>query len=859
MKNLYFMLTCLSSLVFFHMHCAQEQKQSKRARTAAHVYAADQTLDSLPSILIREIAGYIPARDIPPLMFSCHTIYAALQGHLQQDSLPVLPRSLVPNLIYEATDPIGFVHERAQDKTMPVLRPLVRIHGRQVPTQEVLGALHQSIIEILQTKEIDPICYICAQAQGQPTVKLYGQTFDTTKILQDLTARGETPLRIRSDQEDKNVYDINHFFSTQEGADIFPACNTLGAPETFLQTLKPEEHLDYVQWHRIRYQGTILQELLPLLNKLCTDHPFEGIVLCLDNDEILTHEGVQALAPYPITALLISSARLPEGIGILSALKHLRLILIDLDDDANIADGSLIPSELCQLPELRALDITAPQTQAAKLVIPTEINNLKKLQYLRFDAFTFDASLSHLKKVPNLKILKLISPEFIEFPKALCDCTNIQWLYWDITSGNHDAEDCVESTDIPMEIANLQKLSALRLSYGERTIMAIPSSIGNLRLLSHFDLSISHVQAIPQEIKFMKALCLLDLSLCDVPRIPDEICELPNLNIAINCYFDTDISFKTLKYLLDRKALHIDLNNFHFLRPLMELREALLPYQKSINYFNAQPVSQDAKAFRDTHFFMRNYVLEKVPCLLEGSIQLKTLEQLIDTFRIHTTDSSRSKVWTPDQYFTSALAPLTHDFEQYRLILSTLTHNIHYIESNFTTLADKTCSYAHYIIKMKPVINYALDLLNPSILPVKRQEIFSHIEELQGLLSTFANPAFINDSQKFEAAVNFIDHQLEEQKAMLSTVAHNIEYIEGPYASKTDKTSEYATFVMKIKDVVYYALELINPALRPERRQEILGHTKELLELLTLLENKAFIDNSQTFELDTYLIKEESQ
>jgi Leucine-rich repeat (LRR) protein len=833
--------------------------QSKRTRNAAYFSTADQSLESMPSILVREIAAHVPASDIPALMRSCHAVNAAIQGHLQQNGVPVLSRTLAPNLIHETTDPIRFVLERAQDATtLPVLRPLVRIHGRQVPTQEVLGTLYQAIIEILQTKEIDPIRYVCTQAQGNPRVTLYGQTFDTIKILQDLTAQGETPLRIRSNNPGQNSYDINNFLGSHEDAAIFPACDALETSEKFLQTLNTEELLDYVQWHSVRFQGTMLQELLPILDKLCAEHPHDGIVLCLDHDDILTHEGTQALAKYPITALFIEEAHLPEGIGALSPLKHLRTIIIEYAEDTDIADSSIIPSEFCQLSELRALDIIAPQAQTTKLIIPIEISNLKKLQYLRLNTFTFDGSLSHLSSVPNLKILKLISPSFVEFPKALCDCINIQWLYWDITSGNYDAEDCVESTEIPMEIAKLQKLRALRLSYGEKTIMVLPASIGHLKSLSHLNLSISRVQAIPQEIKNMKALCLLDLELCDVPRIPEEICELPNLKgVYLSKYssIETYVSFKTLKYLLDHDALRIDLNNFQLLHPLMELREALLPYQRSIDFFNALPINQEVSDFRHTHYLMRNFVLKEIPYLLNGSILLGELEKFIDKFQIHPIYLSRSEVWTTDQYFTSALSPFAYDFEQCRPILSTLTTNIKYIESKITTLADKKSPYAQYIMKMKPIIDCALDLLNPSISTARKQEIFCHIEELLALFDTLSDQAFVNASQEFEQAI----YLLEKHKAMLFTVAHNIEHIEGPYASKSDKASEYSTLIMQLKDVVGYAFELLNPALRPERCQEILDHPKELLELLTLLENKAFIDDSQKFELDTYLIKDDSQ
>jgi hypothetical protein len=65
--------------------------------------------------------------------------------------------------------------------------------------------------------------------------------------------------------------------------------------------------------------------------------------------------------------------------------------------------------------------------------------------------------------------------------------------------------------------------------------------------------------------------------------------------------------------------------------------------------------------------------------------------------------------------------------------------------------------------------------------------------------------------------------------------------------------------IIRLKDVVNYALELLNPSLPQERRQEILSHSKELLELLTLLENKTFIDNSQKFEFESYFIKDDPQ
>ena len=494
--------------------CQQSHKKSRVEQEKSQGI----TLTDLPCDILRLITAYLPGRDITQLAQTCR----AFRDMLNVASPHMLVPSIARSLIYKFDNPLQYIRDRVPKNAMIETKPHIVIHGCRVPLLEleiaVANDIQSSIIDILVSRELDPIEYVCSNAQGQPIVNLYGQEFNTVAILQQLRSLGWSPMRMQVADERLT---LDSFFNNPGGKcdysdrPIVPSVHGLRAPKLFLESLSEEERLDYVPWVYVRMVDGNYQALLQRLERIYTEQPGVGIWLQIIGAIIpgevateLRQEFVTALAKYPITALFVDDAELPEGSAIFSVLKHLRLLSISL---SGAASDNLFPAALCELPELRAVQFAIDPVEEPILNFPEGLGSLKKLQYINMYNFRF-SGLENLAKAPQLRILKLISPEFTQLPETLCDLRNLRALYWgSLEYMEEEHEMPMPETFIPARIADLNKLRGLKIQYYSNAYFSLPRSIGQLESLRHLDLSGCAIEDLPEELGLLTNLHVLDL------------------------------------------------------------------------------------------------------------------------------------------------------------------------------------------------------------------------------------------------------------------------------------------------------------------------------------------------------------
>ena len=495
--------------------CQQSHKKSRVEQEESQGI----TLTDLPWDILRLITAYLPGRDITQLAQTCR----AFRDMLNVASPHMLVPSVARSLIYKFDNPLQYIRDRVPKNAMIETKPHIVIHGCRVPLLELeiatVNDIQSSIIDILASRELDPIEYVCSNAQGQPIVNLYGQEFNTVAILQQLRSLGWNPMRMQVADERLT---LDSFFNNPEGKcdysdkPIVPSVHGLQVPELFLESLSEEERLDYAPWVYVRMVDGNYEALLQKLKNICEKRPGVGIWLQIIGAIIpgevateLRQEFVAALAKYPITALFVDDAELPEGSAIFSVLKHLRLLSISL---SGTASDNLFPAALCELPELRAVQFAIdPSIEEPTLNFPKDLGNLKKLQYINMYNFRF-SGLENLASLPQLRMLKLISPEFTQLPETLCDLRNLRALYWgSLEDREEEHEMPMPETFIPARIADLNKLRGLKIQYYSNAYFSLPRSIGQLESLRHLDLSGCAIEDLPEELGSLTNLHVLDL------------------------------------------------------------------------------------------------------------------------------------------------------------------------------------------------------------------------------------------------------------------------------------------------------------------------------------------------------------
>jgi Leucine-rich repeat (LRR) protein len=149
-----------------------------------------------------------------------------------------------------------------------------------------------------------------------------------------------------------------------------------------------------------------------------------------------------------------------------------------------------IPNEIGNLPDLQVLELDGgPAFASGRVLLPTTLSNLLKIQILDISGFDLAGSLpAGLGNLTQLKVLRLISKHYSglgppsygltgNIPAEIGNLANLQIL---------DLESQCLSGGLPDELGNLTQLNVLNVSNNSISCQlggGIPSSVGNLRNL----------------------------------------------------------------------------------------------------------------------------------------------------------------------------------------------------------------------------------------------------------------------------------------------------------------------------------------------------------------------------------------
>ncbi len=178
-----------------------------------------------------------------------------------------------------------------------------------------------------------------------------------------------------------------------------------------------------------------------------------------------------------------------------------------------------LPKEIGTLTNLIHLDLgsnLSSSTPNRLSHLPPEIGNLSKLEHLNL-RFNYEISLpSEMGNLVSLKKLNL-SRTLIKIPSVIGELKNLEEL---IVNDN-------EFDEFPKVISNLSKLKVLDL--GRNHITICPSGISNLQNLTLLDLHDNRFIILPKEIGQLKNLKKLYLNDNALKEIPEEFCKLQQL------------------------------------------------------------------------------------------------------------------------------------------------------------------------------------------------------------------------------------------------------------------------------------------------------------------------------------------
>lgn len=232
------------------------------------------------------------------------------------------------------------------------------------------------------------------------------------------------------------------------------------------------------------------------------------------------------------------AARVPESLSRLSRLTSLNLSPGIIGGDFQLPDffGSFpelktlivgsrlvtLPPSLTQLTKLRSLDIS----QAYLLGTPPD-QSLRRRNpppepaVVESRARQVDFALG-LPALESLR-LRLGGPQGCDFPRAICNLTNLRQLQI-MSTGKQGG-----LTHLPTSLGSLRNLTVLSIS--SMAVSSLPASLGNLILLRQFHLSSLHqLTEIPESIGQMEALEDLRIQCCHkLTQLPSSLGSLTKL------------------------------------------------------------------------------------------------------------------------------------------------------------------------------------------------------------------------------------------------------------------------------------------------------------------------------------------
>lgn len=364
----------------------------------------------------------------------------------------------------------------------------------------------------------NPMGHILRLAQGNRMVRVYNQTVNSCKLLNELKTQGEKITQVVDPEK------INHGCGRNKGEDAYIPVAGFTIRDSY----------DSCKWVCINIQDEFnYKEIEEKIIQTLHEHQNNcGIALYFEDIHISdakSQDLFNRLAQYPIVSLSLQQSSLYD-IECLAAFKELRELYVRLsvegDDNPQMIKW---PCSLCEFPHLQSLMIH-------DAILPNEIDNLQELRFLsingddgRPDDQKYEILPSTIENIPCLRKLSV--------------------------------RNLFNTTALTNSIAGLTNLSELDLSQpsfvkgtdgDERgSLTKLPDNLGNLKKLVKFNVAAQQFTTLPVSLKNCTNLEDLDFSGNPLNELPNYICLFERLKSfsATDCKPDCRISFQLLDFL----------------------------------------------------------------------------------------------------------------------------------------------------------------------------------------------------------------------------------------------------------------------------------------------------------------------
>jgi len=258
-----------------------------------------------------------------------------------------------------------------------------------------------------------PILYVLTKAQGQETVLIDGATYNTKKLVEELS--------VKTSLLDEAIVDFENVpnYSPSTDKERVPVCReieqSLSGDE--LELLKAVKYCE-IDYNEDVTEQQVVDQVRALADGNCVlavklSHPMgtgEAQITRSLIDKIAT---IEKLTQCSIVSLTCTQEQFPEGLACLAPLKHLRCLSIE---QCELPEDAVLPNELCNgLPLLTVLRVI----ESGLTGLCPSIGTLQHLRVLEFDEefIEIPAELHNLKK---LKIFSLLQEG--PLPPAAIEC-----------------------------------------------------------------------------------------------------------------------------------------------------------------------------------------------------------------------------------------------------------------------------------------------------------------------------------------------------------------------------------------------------------------------------------------------------
>jgi len=191
--------------------------------------------------------------------------------------------------------------------------------------------------------------------------------------------------------------------------------------------------------------------------------------------------------------------------------------------------------------------------------LPKEIGNLSNLTHLNLE---YNHLIELPKEISNLKSLVYLNLKINTFYDNKINKENHLWKHIvNIPSLKYlNIQSCYTTSGIPKEIANLQNLTFLNISWNNFSYM--PKELTTLKNLKGLDASGNEFKKIPSEISYLTKLNFLHLSGNNLATIPEALWELKNLETLNLCWNNLETLDKNISSLTHLSQLNLSGNCF---------------------------------------------------------------------------------------------------------------------------------------------------------------------------------------------------------------------------------------------------------------------------------------------------------